>query len=241
MENSQSLSSVSGISTSTTVNAMEPSSRAPSAAVKRDAQTARISAAVRIAPPARLNIDRDIGDVTIVRDTPAMRRVLWPHGMDVEHICYPQRGPSQQSLSSRIGSPREVPGPIHYRSALGAHPPPVMAEKVPGFDTPFYRRFLNQKGGIANVFFTACVCVLSVRVMSQRAEHETEVNALNRTIGELRGEIDRLKNRGWFGFGGGDGATGKVQSKKDAPRAEPEPRKAKATKAPKKGGEKVLI
>ena len=144
-------------------------------------------------------------------------------------------------VSSRIGSPREVPGPIHCRSALGAHPPPVMAEKVPGFDTPFYRRFLNQKGGIANVFFTACVCVLSVRVMSQRAEHETEVNALNGTIGELRGEIDRLKNRGWFGFGGGDGATGKVQSKKDAPRAEPETRKAKATKAPKKGGEKVLI
>ena len=29
--------------------------------------------------------------------------------------------------------------------------------------------------------------------------------------------------------------------KKAAPRAEPEPRKAKATKAPKKGGEKVLI
>ena len=116
-----------------------------------------------------------------------------------------------------------------------------MAEKVPGFDTPFYRRFLNQKGGLANVFFTACVCVLSVRVMSQRVEHETEVNALNGTIGELRGEIDRLKNRGWFGFGGGDGATGKVQSKKDAQRAEPEPRKAKATKAPKKGGEKVLI
>ena len=30
-----------------------------------------------------------------------------------------------------------------------------MAEKVPGFDTPFYRRFLNQKGGTANIFFTA--------------------------------------------------------------------------------------
>ena len=41
-----------------------------------------------------------------------------------------------------------------------------MAEKVPGFDTPFYRRFLNQKGGAANIFFTACVCVLSVRVMT---------------------------------------------------------------------------
>ena len=77
--------------------------------------------------------------------------------------------------------------------AIGA-PTRRMAEKVPGFDTPFYRRFLNQKGGTANIFFTACVCLLSVRVMTQRQEHEAEVRALNGQMEELRGEIDRLNN-----------------------------------------------
>lgn len=119
--------------------------------------------------------------------------------------------------------------------AIGA-PTRRMAEKVPGFDTPFYRRFLNQKGGAANIFFTACVCVLSVRVMTQRQEHEAEVRALNGQMEELRGEIDRLNNRGWFGFGGG---SGKTESGGDAakPRSEPKARAAKPTK----GGEKVLI
>ena len=108
--------------------------------------------------------------------------------------------------------------------AIGA-PTRRMAEKVPGFDTPFYRRFLNQKGGTANIFFTACVCLLSVRV-----------RALNGQMEELRGEIDRLNNRGWFGFGGGNG---KKESGGDAakPRSEPKARAAKPTK----GGEKVLI
>jgi len=122
-------------------------------------------------------------------------------------------------------------GPFSF--AIGA-PTRRMAE--PGFDTPFYRRFLNQKGGTANIFFTACVCLLSVRVMTQRQEHEAEVRALNGQMEELRGEIDRLNNRGWFGFGAGNG---KKESGGDAakPRSEPKARAAKPTK----GGEKVLI
>ena len=77
MENSQCLSSVSGISTSTTVNAIDPSSRAPSPATKRDAKIAKVSAATRTARPTRPSgTYRDTGDVPIARDTPSRRRVL---------------------------------------------------------------------------------------------------------------------------------------------------------------------
>ena len=118
--------------------------------------------------------------------------------------------------------------------AIGA-PPVEWRRRCRGL-TPRSIGGSSTRRGTANIFFTACVCLLSVRVMTQRQEHEAEVRALNGQMEELRGEIDRLNNRGWFGFGGGNG---KKESGGDAakPRSEPKARAAKPTK----GGEKVLI
>ena len=66
-----------------------------------------------------------------------------------------------------------------------------------------FRRFLKQKGGIANIFMATFCCALSVRLLQQRKENEDRVEAMEGAFAaereSLRAEIDALKGRGWFG------------------------------------------
>ena len=41
-----------------------------------------------------------------------------------------------------------------------------------------FRRFLKQKGGIANIFMATFCCALSVRLLQQRKENEDRVEAM---------------------------------------------------------------
>lgn len=65
-----------------------------------------------------------------------------------------------------------------------------------------FRRFLKQKGGIANIFMATFCCALSVRLLQQRKENEDRVEAMEGAFAaereSLRAEIDALKGRGWF-------------------------------------------
>ena len=66
-----------------------------------------------------------------------------------------------------------------------------------------FRRFLKQKGGIANIFMATFCCALSVRLLQQRKENEDLVESMEGAFAaereSLRAEIDALKGRGWFG------------------------------------------
>ena len=66
-----------------------------------------------------------------------------------------------------------------------------------------FRRFLKQKGGIANIFMATFCCALSVRPLQQRTENEDLVESMEGAFAaereSLRAEIDALKGRGWFG------------------------------------------